>query len=127
MNRLALPSLLAFAAVMGCAERTPAPAGDAATGKASSTPATAPALRIVATIGDSASTVEGLAEHRGALYTADWKDGGLYRIDSVGSATRVGQLPTKPGTAILGLAADSAGNIYAAVPDAGVIYRVDAA
>jgi sugar lactone lactonase YvrE len=41
--------------------------------------------------------------------------------------TRVGQLPTKPGTAILGLAADAAGNIYAAVPETGVIYRVDAA
>jgi sugar lactone lactonase YvrE len=39
----------------------------------------------------------------------------------------VGQLPTKPGTAILGVAADSAGNIYAAIPDAGIIYRVDAA
>jgi sugar lactone lactonase YvrE len=117
--------LLALAAVIACAERRPAPAADSAAAGAAT--ATAPALRIVAMIGDSASTIEGLAEHRGALYTADWKDGGLYRIDSVGSVTRVGQLPTKPGTAILGLAADSTGNIYAAVPDEGVIYRVDAA
>jgi len=116
--------MLAFAAV-ACGERKPAPATEQATPAASAT--AAPALRIVATIGDSASTVEGLAEHGGALYTADWKDGGLYRIDPSGSVTRVGQLPVKPGTAILGLAADAAGNLYAAAPEAGVVYRVDAA
>ncbi|HEX5819415.1 MAG TPA: SMP-30/gluconolactonase/LRE family protein [Gemmatimonadales bacterium] len=124
MNRRALPMLLTLAAA-ACGERRPAPAADSTAAAAATS--TAPALRIVATIGDTASTIEGLAEYRGALYTADWKDGGLYRIDSVGSATRVGQLPTKPGTAILGVAADSAGNIYAAVPEEGVVYRVDAA
>jgi sugar lactone lactonase YvrE len=127
MTSRAFPIMLALAALAACSERRPAPAADSAAAGTAAGPATTPALRIVATIGDTASTIEGLAEHRGALYTADWKDGGLYRIDSVGGATRVGQLPTKPGTAILGLAADSAGNIYAAVPDEGVIYRVDAA
>ncbi len=89
--------------------------------------AAGPAARILATIGDSASRVEGLAEHGGHLYTADWKDGALYRIDTTGAVTKVGALPTKPGQSILGLAADREGNVYAAVPDAGIVYRVDAA
>lgn len=124
MIRRSASALLTLALLAACGEKKPVtpPAEAAAT-----PPAPAPALRIVATIGDSASTVEGLAEYRGALYTADWKDGAVYRIDSVGSATRVGQLPLKPGTSILGLAADSSGNVYAAVPDEGVIYRIDAA
>jgi len=126
MTRRSLAILLSVA-VAACGERRPAPPATDTSATGTSAAAPAPALRIVATIGDTASTVEGLAEYRGALYTADWKDGGVYRIDSVGSVTRVGQLPLKPGTSILGLAADSSGNLYAAVPDEGVIYRIAAA
>jgi len=126
MTRRSLAILLSVA-VAACGERRPAPPATDTSATATSAAAPAPALRIVATIGDTASTIEGLAEYRGALYTADWKDGGVYRIDSVGSVTRVGQLPLKPGTSILGLAADSSGNLFAAVPDEGVIYRIAAA
>jgi sugar lactone lactonase YvrE len=122
-----VPALLVLALLAACGEKKPAtPAADAGT-PAPAVPAATPGLRLVATIGDTGSTIEGLAEYKGALYTADWKDGTVFRIDSVGGATRVGQLPVKPGTSILGLAADSSGNIYAAVPDEGVVYRIDAA
>jgi sugar lactone lactonase YvrE len=124
---------LALAACGG--EGRPAPAADSAAdsaalgaGGAAAAPSSMVAdARILATIGDSTSHVEGLAVHDGKLYTADWKDGAIYRIDpAAGRPEKVGQLPTKPGQAILGIEADSAGNLYAAVPDIGVIYRVDA-
>jgi sugar lactone lactonase YvrE len=88
----------------------------------------APQLRIFATIGDSSSRIEGVAEHAGKLYVADWKDGGVYRVDAAtGRVERVGQLPTKPGESLLGVAADSAGNVYVGAPQTGIIYRIDAA
>ena len=128
MMRPAVPALLALVLAGACGEKKPAaPANGTGEVPATATAPAASGLRIVATIGDSASTVEGLAEYKGALFTADWKDGGVYRIDSAGSVTRVGQLPLKPGTSILGLAADSAGNVYAAVPDEGTIYRIASA
>jgi hypothetical protein len=40
---------------------------------------------------------------------------------------RVGQLPTKPGTTIFGVAADKAGNLYFAIPESGIIYRAEGA
>jgi hypothetical protein len=87
---------------------------------------------IAAALGDSASVIEGLAVHDGKLYTVDWKDGGIYRLtpDAASpspllSVERVGELGTRPGTVILGLAADSEGNLYAAAPESGTIYRVD--
>ena len=87
-----------------------------------------PQLRIFATIGDSASRIEGIAEHGGKLYVADWKDGAVYGVDvATGRVERVGQLPTKPGEALLGVAADTAGNIYVGAPQTGIIYRIDAA
>jgi sugar lactone lactonase YvrE len=123
---------VAAVALAACGgEGRPAPAADSAALGAGG--GTAPSsmvadARILATIGDSTSHVEGLAVHDGKLYTADWKDGAIYRIDpAAGRPEKVGQLPTKPGQAILGIEADSAGNLYAAVPDIGVVYRVDAA
>jgi len=84
--------------------------------------------RIFATIGDSGSRIEGIAVHRGKLYVADWKDGGVYRVDaSTGDVERVGQLPTKPGEALLGVATDSAGSVYVGAPATGLVYRIDAA
>ncbi|HEX5635402.1 MAG TPA: hypothetical protein VFX50_19300 [Gemmatimonadales bacterium] len=122
--RRPLVSILVLAAALGACTGERRAAG----APAADTAAAAPALRIVATIGDSASTIEGLAEHAGQLYTADWKDGAVYRVDpATGTATKVGALPLEPGTPILGLAADPAGNVYAAVPGAGVVYRIDAA
>ena len=85
-------------------------------------------LRIFATIGDSSSRIEGIAEHRGKLYVADWQDGRVYRVDAAtGRVERVGQLPTKPGEALLGVAVDTAGNVYVGAPQTGIIYRIDAA
>ena len=99
---------------------------------ADSTPAmtmpASPHARIFATIGDSSSGIEGIALHGGKLYVADWKDGGVYSVDAVtGRVERVGQLPTKPGEALLGVATDSAGSVYVGAPETGLIYRVDAA
>jgi sugar lactone lactonase YvrE len=118
-------AVLAAALLAGCGEKRAAdapPAGDAVPAAEA-----APALRMLATLGTDSSVIEGLAEHGGLLYTADWKDGAVYRIDPAKGVTRVGALPTKPGTAILGLAADAAGNVYAAVPETGTVYRIDAA
>lgn len=84
-------------------------------------------LAILATIGDSGSTIEGIAEHRGLLYVCDWKDGTIYRIDPrAPTPVAVGGLPVAPGTAVLGMATDPAGNLYLAVPEPGVVYRVAA-
>jgi sugar lactone lactonase YvrE len=97
--------------------------------KAAEAPAAAPAtpnLRILATLGDSTSTIEGLAEHGGVLYTADWKDGAVYQVDPAKGIAKVGALPTTPGAPILGLAADGAGNLYAAAPASGIVYRIEA-
>ncbi len=82
--------------------------------------------RILTAIGDTASHIEGIATYEGKLFVADWKDGAVYRVDpSAPTPERVGQLPTKPGQSILGIATDSAGNVYAAVPDVGIVYRID--
>ncbi len=43
-----------------------------------------------------------------------------------GRVERVGQLPTKPGESLLGVATDSAGNVYVGAPQTGIIYRIDA-
>jgi sugar lactone lactonase YvrE len=83
--------------------------------------------RILATIGGPGSRIEGIAEHAGKLYVADWKDGDVYRVDPADPApTRVGLLPTKPGEAILGAVADAAGNLYFAIPDSGLVLRIAA-
>ena len=110
----------------GAAPPAPVSAGSES---AAATPsaAAAPQLRIFATIGDSASRIEGVGEHAGKLYVADWKDGGVYSVDAAtGRVERVGQLPTKPGESLLGVATDSAGNVYVAAPQTGIIYRIDA-
>jgi sugar lactone lactonase YvrE len=89
---------------------------------------------IAAAIGDSTSRIEGIAAAGGNLYVADWKDGGIYRLSPVANSPaplaeveRVGQLPTKPGTTIFGVAADKSGNLYFAIPEAGIVYRADGA
>lgn len=83
------------------------------------------ALSIVATVGDSASTIEGIATYAGKLFVCDWKDGTIYRVDPANPVPEaVGGLPIAPGTAVLGIAADADGNLYFAVPDSGVVYRV---
>lgn len=84
-------------------------------------------LAILATIGDSSSTIEGIAEHGGLLYVCDWKDGTIYRIDPrAPTPAPVGGLPVAPGTIVLGIEADSAGNLYFAAPESGTVYRVAA-
>jgi sugar lactone lactonase YvrE len=88
-----------------------------------STPAAA--LSLLTTVGDSASTIEGVAEFGGLLYVCDWKDGTIYRIDPADpTPTAVGRLPVAPGTVVLGLRTDRLGNLYLALPDSGRIYRV---
>lgn len=104
----------------------PPAATPAVVASGSSTP-TAGQARIFATIGDSPSRIEGVAAHGGKLYVADWKDGSVYSVDAVsGQVQRVGQLPTKPGEPLLGVATDSAGNVYVAAPETGIIYRIAA-
>ena len=108
------------------AARTPAAAPADSAPAISATPSP-PQARIFATIGDSGSRIEGIAVHDGKLYVADWKDGGVYRVDTgTGAVERVGQLPTKPGEALLGVATDSAGSVYVGAPATGLIYRIDA-
>lgn len=87
---------------------------------------------IAAAIGDSTSRIEGIAASGGNLYVADWKDGAIYRLSPVANSPaplaqveRVGQLPTKPGTTIFGVAADNSGNLYFALPEAGIVYRAN--
>ncbi len=87
--------------------------------------APAAAASLLTTVGDSASVIEGIATHQGMLYVADWKDGAIYRVDPVAPApVRVGRLPTVPGQWILGLRTDRSGNLYAAIPDSGLVLRV---
>lgn len=83
-------------------------------------------MRILTTVGaDSTSAIEGLALFNGRLFVADWKDGSIYRVDPAAPApVKVGRLPIGPGTAILGAAADSVGDLFFAQPDSGIIYRV---
>jgi SMP-30/gluconolaconase/LRE-like protein len=109
-----LPALLVLAGA--CAEKqTEAP------------PAASVRVDILATIGDSSSAIEGIATHGGQLYVADWKDGTIYRVDPAApTPVAVGRLPVAPGTWILGLVTDAEGNLYAAVPEAGIVYRVNA-
>ena len=112
--------------VRGRSEAKPEPTVVTDSIPVSATPAAAQA-RIFATIGDSSSRIEGIAEHGGKLYVADWKDGGIYSVDAAnGQVTRVGQLPTKPGESLLGVATDSAGSVYVGAPETGIIYRIDA-
>lgn len=96
--------------------------------KAKIAPATAPTgTRIVAAVGGDSSKIEGLATWKGVLYVADWKDGTIYSVDPrvpVPAAQAVGRLGTKPGATILGLVTDATGNLYAAIPDPGVVLRV---
>ena len=83
---------------------------------------------ILTTVGDSASTIEGVALANGMLYVCDWKDGTIYRVDPASpSPVAVGGLPIPPATTVLGMVTDAAGNLYLAVPDPGVVYRVAAA
>ncbi|HSE65978.1 MAG TPA: hypothetical protein VLB12_03260, partial [Gemmatimonadales bacterium] len=82
--------------------------------------------RTLAVIGGPGSHIEGMAEHGGKLYVADWKDAAVYRIDPTDPApTRVAILPV-PGVGILGIVADDAGNLYFAVPDSGLVLKVAA-
>jgi len=105
-----------------------APLADTAAVQGASSAPVAGQARIFATIGDSNSRIEGVAAHAGKLYVADWKDGGVYSVDAAnGHVERVGQLPTKPGESLLGVATDSAGNVYVGAPQTGIIYRIDAA
>lgn len=101
---------------LACAPRDKAPA---AGGSGNS--------RALATIGAEGSRIEGIAEYAGKLYVADWKDGGVYRVDPANpSPTRVALLPTQQGQAILGAMADAAGNLYFAIPDSGLVLKVAA-
>jgi sugar lactone lactonase YvrE len=85
-------------------------------------------VSILTTVGDSASTIEGIAEFGGKLYVCDWKDGTIYRIDPADpTPVPVGGLPVPPGTIVLGIIADTAGDLYFATPDSGIVYRVKAA
>ena len=112
--RAVIPALLALAAA--CAEKKP-----------EAPPAPPVRVDILTTIGDSASAIEGIAEHGGVLYVADWKDGTIYRVDPAApTPAAVGRLPIAPGTWILGLITDAEGNLYVAVPDSGIVYRVNA-
>jgi len=109
--------LLLLPLLAGCARETRTPAS-----------ATAANPRILATVGSEGTHIEGIAEHGGKLFVADWKDGGVYRIDPSNPApTRVALLPTGPGQAILGVLADAAGNLYFAIPDSGWVLKVTAA
>ena len=113
-SRIALPVLVA--GIVACGDKSPPPP-----------PPPAVALSVLATVGDSASTIEGIAEFGGRLFVCDWKDGTIYRIDpSDPTPVAVGGLPVAPGTVVLGIIADSLGNLYFAVPEPGVIYRVEA-
>ncbi len=86
---------------------------------------------LAAAVGDSLSTIEGIAEHDGKLYVIDWKDGGIYRLTPDESSPsplltveRVGELGLKPGTVILGVTAAPNGDLFATDPAGGNIYRV---
>jgi sugar lactone lactonase YvrE len=96
-------------------------------GKAPKPADAAPHPTILTAVGGDSSRIEGLAVHAGKLYVADWHDGTIYAVDpATGASTRAGRLPTQPNQGILGVATDSAGNFYAAIPDSGIVYRVDA-
>jgi sugar lactone lactonase YvrE len=106
---------------------SPVPAPVAADSAPVAAAPTSVQARTFATIGDSASRIEGIALHGNTLYVADWKDGSVYGVDATtGQVTRVGQLPTKPGEALLGVATDSSGSVYIGAPETGLIYRIDA-
>jgi len=114
--RTAAATSLLLMALVACADPKP-----------ESPPLQPAGLSVLATIGDSASTIEGIAEFAGRLYVCDWKDGTIYRIDPAEpTPTAVGGLPIAPGTAVLGITADTLGNLYFAVPESGTIYRVAA-
>ena len=114
--RTRIASSFLFLGIAACGDKSPPPP-----------PAPPVALSVLATVGDSASTIEGIAEVGGRLFVCDWKDGTIYRIDPADPApVAVGGLPIAPGTAVLGIVADALGNLYFAVPEPGVIYRVAA-
>lgn len=125
MRHRALRSLASLVLLAACGGEPRASARPAATDAGPTDGA--PQLRMLAVLGDSASTIEGLAYHDGALYAADWATGAVYRIDLVKGIKTVGRLPVKPNGWILGLATDAAGNLYAAVPDEGLVWRIEAA
>lgn len=114
MRRILAPAITAVTVLAACR-----PSGRVAD-------PTQASMRILTTIGtDSTSTIEGLATFNGRLFVADWKDGGIYRVDPARpTPERVGQLPTRPGTMILGATADSVGDLFFAIPDSGIVYRV---
>lgn len=114
--RCPAPTLAAALLLAACATRE----------SPSNPPATT--ASILTTVGDSNSTIEGIAAVGGLLYVCDWKDGTIYRVDPAHPVpAAVGGLPVAPGTAVLGIAADAQGNLYFALPDSGLIYRVAAA
>ncbi len=83
--------------------------------------------RIVTAVGGDSSKIEGIGVWQGVLYVADWKDGTIYRVDPlapVPAAQASGRLGTHAGQTILGLVTDAQGNLYAAIPDSGVVLRV---
>ena len=126
----AATAAIAIYLLRGPFRRDASPQAPAAADSAAAAPMASgtPQLRIFATIGDSSSRIEGVAEHAGKLYVADWKDGTVYSVDAgTGRVERVGQLPTKPGESLLGVATDSAGNVYVGAPETGIIYRIKAA
>lgn len=127
MSRLSSVALLLLAAACTAkpADQAKSPADSAPAGAHQQRHSSFGA-RILATVGDSASTIEGIAAHGGTLYVADWKDGTIYAVDTTGTVTRAGSFGTKPGTWILGLVTDAAGALYAAVPDAGQVLKVPA-
>lgn len=113
--RCPAPMLAAALLLAACAPRESPPKPPATTAS------------ILTTVGDSNSTIEGIAAYTGLLYVCDWKDGTIYRVDPAHPVPEaVGGLPVAPGTAVLGVAADAEGNLYFALPDSGLIYRVAA-
>jgi len=114
MRRLVLVAVLPLIACGG--ERSKIEPAPVATG-----------TRIVTAVGGDGSMIEGIAIWQGVLYVADWKDGTIYQVDPrapVPAAQAAGRLGTRPGQTILGLVTDSQGNLFAAIPDSGVILRV---
>lgn len=116
-----LPLALLLAACAG--KEAPKPAADST---AAAAPA-APSARILVTIGDSTSHVEGIGVREGKLYVNDWKDGAMYRVDpGTGAVERVGTLGTKPGDQLGAIVFDGDGNMYVA-RFAGEVLRIPGA
>ena len=96
----------------------------AACAKPAPAPSTAASATILTTIGDSTTIIESVALYDKKLYTTDWS-GRIWEIDPAAPTPKqVGRLPVKPGAAILGEVADSAGNLLIAQADSGIVWRV---